>query len=486
MSNEGQNPPQYRGAARNASCPHTVRWMAMTRGRADLPSGGGRDHWAVRYSRVKFSAAASALARGFSFLASLMLIALASRYLEPDRLGLWLTIIGLHLVLSVVDLGVGNGLINAVAESDGRDQPEVAAIDVGTAFFSLCGIAILLGFSFAILYSFVDWGGLLNVRSEAARDESGPAVIILMVSVLLALPLGVSQKVNLGYQEGFVASLWTCAGSLASLVAGILAAEQRAGVAALTGAVVGGHVLGLGLNSIAVYVFQKPHLKPRLANVRRESARRLLSLGRLYFALALAGAIGLHADNLVIARILGTDAVPSYAIPLRVFMVIPTVLSFALAPLWPAYAESVARGDTEWVRRTFKRSLQLSTAVAVPSSMILVVSAGFLIQAWAGKQFAPSLLVLVGFGLWATLTAITGPLAMLLNGLRVIGFQVVASLSMALMNITLSILLVSRIGVAGAIYGTVISLVFCIVLPSSFYVAKVLDGMARPPSAPND
>ena len=427
-----------------------------------------------RYRRVRLSAIASIFSRGASFVVTIVLIALSSRYLDGDRMGLWMTIVGLTVLLSLADLGLGNGIINAVAEAVGRDREDEAAAHVSTAFFSLLAVSFVGGALFAALYPVVEWANLLNVGAPLARAETAPAMAVLVACVFVTLPLGLAQKIHFAYQEGFLASLWAGVGSGIALVIGLVAVGDKAGVPWLTLAVAGGPAFGVLLNSVALYWFRKPEIRPRPALISRRSARRLFSLGGLYFALAVAGIVGLQVDNIVIARILGVGAVPAYAIPLRLFMILPTVLSFALAPLWPAYTESIARSDIGWVKGAFERSLRLSLLVAVPSSMALVAFAPFLLDVWVGESVDPPFHLLVGLGLWAVINAVTGPLAMLLNGLGVVGFQVITSLAMGAINLTLSIILVSSIGVAGAIYGTVISLVCCIVLPASIYVAKRL------------
>ena len=421
---------------------------------------------------MRLSAIASIFSRGASFLVTIVLIALSSRYLDDDRMGLWMTIVGLSVLLSLADLGLGNGIVNAVADAVGREREDEAAAHVSTAFFLLLAVSLVGGVVFAALYPVIGWATLLNVGAPVARAETAPAMAVLVGCLFVTLPLGLSQKIHFAYQEGFLASLWAGVGSAIALVIGLVVVRERAGVPWLTLAVAGGPALGVLLNSVALYWSRKPQLRPRPAHISRHSARRLFSLGGLYLALAVAGIVGLEADNIVIARILGVGAVPTYAIPLRLFMIVPTILSFALAPLWPAYTESIARSDLVWVREAFERSLRLSLLVAIPSSVLLVAIAPFVLDLWVGESVAPPFHLLVGLGLWAVINAVTGPLAMLLNGLGVVGFQVIASLAMGALNLAISILLVLKIGVAGAIYGTVISLVCCIVLPASIYVAK--------------
>lgn len=429
---------------------------------------------------MTLSAVASAFARGSSFLVSILLIALAARYLSSDQLGLWMTVVGLSALFSFADLGLGNGLINVIADAHGRGRTDEASAFVATAFYTLVGICAGAAAIFIGVYGSIDWAALFNVASAAAAAEAGPTVAVFVASLLSMVVLGLAQKIHFGYQESFLASVWAIVGSAFALGGGIVAILLEAGVPWLTLAVLGGPVVGVLLNSIALYWFQRPELRPRLSLVNRPAVKRLSSLGGLYLALSVAGALGYETDNIVIARILGADVVPTYALPFRLFYIVPTVLSFGLAPLWPAYAESAARGDVDWVKSTFIRSIRSALAVSVIASLFLVVFGRVLIRVWVGGVIEPSFALLFGFGLWTVITGVTGPFAMLLNGLGVVRFQVVASLTMGATNLALSIILVKTIGVAGAVYGTVVSMLVCIVVPATVYIVRMLDRMQSP------
>jgi O-antigen/teichoic acid export membrane protein len=157
------------------------------------------------------------------------------------------------------------------------------------------------------------------------------------------------------------------------------------------------------------------------------------------------------------------------------FVLAPTLLSYVLVPLWPAYRESLARGDAGWVKRTLRRSITLAAIINIPSTAVLVIAGPFILHVWVGDQAVhPTMLLLVGLGTWTIMNTLNGPFAMLLNGANVVGFQAVCSVLMAVSNVTISIILVQHIGVSGAVYGSVISQFFCILLPELWYVRRLL------------
>jgi len=108
---------------------------------------------------------------------------------------------------------------------------------------------------------------------------------------------------------------------------------------------------------------------------------------------------------------------------MKLFILVPTILSFVVAPLWPAYTEAFSRGDTPWAWVTLRRSLKLAVLVSVPASVLLVLVGGPLLMAWVGPTIRPTDLFLIAAGIWAVLGAVSGALAMFLNGARFFVFR---------------------------------------------------------------
>jgi O-antigen/teichoic acid export membrane protein len=185
-------------------------------------------------------------------------------------------------------------------------------------------------------------------------------------------------------------------------------------------------------------------------------------------------AVGYTSDSLVVAQILGQETVAQYSVPYRLFSIVTVVLTFFLMPLWPAYAEAAARGDVFWIRRTLRRSLKLGLAFNLTAGLLLVVSGRWIIRLWVGPEIVPSIPLLVAFGSYLIVNCVHGPLSILLNGLSVLGFQLVCWISMAVLNLALSIVLTRRFGVSGVVFGTVVANLVCFVIPSAWYVRRHL------------
>jgi O-antigen/teichoic acid export membrane protein len=433
---------------------------------------------AERYRRVGLSTAASTLARVISLGTSFIAIPLVIGYLGNERYGMWLTMSSLVAALGPLDLGIGLGVLTIVSEAHGRDDRVAARRAISTAAAVLSLIAAVAALAFAIAYPFVAWDDLFNVSSTTAVAEAGPASAVLFAAFALGLPLGIVAQVQLAYQSGYISSGWAIAGNLTSFSLLMVTIALHGSLPLLVLALTWVNLGAAAMNGWFLFRRQKPWLSPRLADINLRVARPLLKTGSLFLVLQLAGLVAYQLDNFIISQLLGAAAVPEYAVPAKLFYLFPTLLSFALTPLWPAYREAIARGDSPWVKRTLRRSLLLAAAVNIPNAVVMVAAGPWILNIWVGSAVHPTPILMLGLGAWALMNTVNGPFAVLLNGANVIGFQAVSAVFMAAANVILSILLIQRIGVAGAVWGSVIAQVFFSVIPVTWYVRRLLRRLA--------
>lgn len=467
------NPTGVRGADRIGPMGRIARWRQLLQLHPfETETSEGRS--AERYRRIALSTVSSVIARGTAIAASFIAVPLVLGYLGAERYGMWLTISSLIAMLGPLDLGIGYGLMQTVSEATGQDDREAARRAVSTGVVLLLAIALLIGVVALVTYPAVPWARLFNVSSPEASREAGPAAGVLIAMFVIGFPLGVAGVIQSALQSGYVTSLWSIAGSIAGLAALLFAIGARAGLPLLIVALSGAGLLAAALNGFMLFRRQRRWLAPRLADFSIPAAGTLLRVGVLFVVLQIAGLAAYQLDNFVIAQILGARAVQQYALPVKLFTLAPTLVSFALTPLWPAYREAIARGDADWVGRTLGRSIRLALLINLPAGVVLIAAGPFLLHLWVGDAVSPSLLLLIGLGVWNILNSLTGPFAMLLNGANVIGFQAVSAVLMAACNVAVSVFLVGRIGVSGAIYGSIVAQILFILLPSAWYVPRLL------------
>ena len=412
------------------------------------------------------------VARVFGLLASLITVPLTYSYIGPERYGLWMVLISIIAAMGFADLGIGNGLMNAVSEAYGKDDRALVREYVTSAFVMMLAIAAFLAAIGAAGYPFVPWMRLFNVTSEAVAAEGSKAFLVLFSWFVLSIPLGVITRAQAGLQQGYFPQIVGAFGSIVSLCSLLFVIALHGTLALLVLASTFGAAAAVALNGWLLF---REHrwLVPSWRAYRGDSASKILKLGLLFFVLQCAFALSYTSDNIVIAQILGAAAVAAYAVPQKLFSVVSLGIGMATGPLWPAYGEAIARGDVAWVRRAFRGSLWLALAITVPLCTILALAGPWILRVFFGRSLHAPMLLLAVLAVWGVVSAVSVVTSFLLNGAGVLKAQAITAVFASLINISLSIFLTRRLGAMGVCLGSIITQLV-ITLPVCFVLIRRL------------
>ena len=425
--------------------------------------------------------ASASVSKVISMATSILTVRLTFRYLGAERYGLWMTITSIVMMLGFADLGMSNGLINLVAFAIGRDDRSAARKAVASAFWLLSTVAVAAVLVFVAAYPLINTSKLFNVHSLTAVRESGPALCVFFLCFAANLPLGTVRSTQTGMQNAFVNNMWGTIGTVASLLALLLAIHLHAGLPLLVLSLSGPPVLASILNGVELFGFSHPELLPTPGAFSRESASRVFRIGMMFFLLQISFSVGMQTDNIVIAQFMGAKSVADYAVPARMFGMINAFLIMVSGAMWPAYADAMARSDWPWIRKSFLRVIAFGTAMTVIATAFLVYFGNRILAMWVGPQMHASATLLAVFAVQCILYAYLQPINFLMNGIGQLRVQVVSGLVMAFLNLALSIVLVKRYGIVGAVLGTVISQALVQVIPLTAVTWRELKKLGQPP-----
>jgi len=406
--------------------------------------------------RVALTTVAAGLAKALGLLTSLISVPLTFRYLGPERYGIWMVLISIIAAMSFADLGIGNGLMNAISEAYGKDDRRLAKEHLTSALVLMLFIAVVLAVAGAVGYPFLPWRRLFNVTSETVAAEGAKAFLVLYASFVVSIPLGVITRAQAGLQKGYSSQIVSAVGNVLSLGAMLLAIMLHSSLAWLVFASVFTGIIATLFNGWILFR-DHPWLAPSWRAYRRSSANKIFKLGMLFFVLQCAVTIGYSSDNIVIAQVLGAAAVALYAVPQKLFGFVSSIVSMGVNPLWPAYGEAMARGDVAWVRRVFFASLWLVLAITVPVCTLLALAGPWILRVAMGKSLHVQTSLLVVLAVWGVVNAVSLAVAMLLNGTGMVRVLTITSVIASLSNLALSIFLTRRFGVIGVCLGSIIT-----------------------------
>ncbi|GGF31067.1 hypothetical protein GCM10011611_41500 [Aliidongia dinghuensis] len=415
------------------------------------------EHARRRNRRMLWSMLAGFPVRMLQIVSGLLIVPLAYRYLGAERYGLWAAVTAIGQMVPLADLGIGNGLITAISAATGREEPERIRSAVSTAMLIVGTIAALLLVVLGLLVLFSDWARWLNVAGTDAAGDARPAGAVCVLMALLTLPVGLAAKIRIGLQETFRNSVWDASGVVVTLGLFVAATRLDAGMAVLAVALGTGPLLAACCNGIELW--RRRNLTPRWVAIDFTGFRPVARLGLLYFALACSAALATAADNVIAIRLLGAESAAAVGIAGKVFGASQAVVIVALMPLWPAFGEALARGDHQWARRALWRAVILSFCVSAAGAGVLLAIAKPAIHIWLGRNADLPTGLLLANAAWLVSQSVGNVFAMLLNGAGVIRFQIIVSVSYALIALALKLWLAHVLGIAGIVWATVASYV---------------------------
>lgn len=436
----------------------------------------------ARLKRIGLSAFVSLAARATGMVITLITVPLTLRYLGTERFAVWITLSSIASLLAFADLGIGNGLINFIAKAYANDDRDMAKHYVSSAFLTLVGIAMAMGLCFSLVFSSIPWSKVYNAQETLTIVEAGPATAVFIFCFLINLPLGIIQKIQIGYQEIYIDNAWVIVGKVLSVITLLIAISLNASLSGLVLALVGTPLLTTVANAVYLFFYRRRWLLPRVMHFNIKIAQQLFRAGVLFFILQIAGTLAYSIDNIIIAHVISADAVTSYAVPAQLFRITNATLGAVLVGLWPAYSEAFARQDLEWVETTFKHTLLLVFLFSSVVALILFTFGQTLINLWIGYPFQIPLLLMLGLGVWSVVMNVAVVFALLLNAANAIKFQIACAVAMSVSNLGLSVLLTSWIGISGVLWGSISSYLVFVIVPYVIFIPRLFHSLKSAPS----
>jgi O-antigen/teichoic acid export membrane protein len=449
----------------------------MADGRSDhTPLAADRDaqdraSWRER--RAAMAAGSGIAARAVSFSIMLVTVPVTLAYLGTAPYGFVATLTAVAGLLAFADLGIGKGLLNAVASADGRGDRVGINTAVSSGLYTMTALAGILGIIALVVIPAVDWADLLGARNAVSRVDATTAMLALVLATLAGMPLACVSASRYGLQQGYVENMFQIGGSTISLVFVLIAVARDAGLPMVVLAVAAGPLVG-GLIDGAALLHSRPWFRPRPTSWDRGSAIYLLRIGLGFLSLQVALAVGFTTDTIILARLLGPASVAQYSVAARLFTIPALLVGALLIPLWPAYREASHSGDMEWVGRTFRRSRWIALVAAAPTSLILAVLIGPMAGFWTGGRVTVELALGAGLAASTIAVALWNAYGYLFNALQELRFMVPATWLMAVVNLPLSIVLTTVVGVSGVAWGSAVAVSICLLVPSTIYLGDAL------------
>lgn len=327
--------------------------------------------------------AASFLIKGWSAMVVLLLVPATLHCLGEYQNGIWLTISSLLLWIDNMDIGLGNGLRNKVAEYMAHDETERTRRLISSTFAMLTCIIIPVLLILLLLIAVSDPYGVLNAEPSKVSHLDQ----VLMVTVTLVCTSFIFKLIGnfyMGLQLPAVSNLLIALGQTLALVGTYIVLWS--GSHSLMHIALVNTAAPLLVYLIAypiTFYYKYPQLRPAFSLINLKEAKEVVNMGAQFFIMQISSVVLFMTSNLLISKLFSPSMVTPYQITYRYFSVLLVAFTVICMPFWNATTDAYERNDIEWIRQA-TRKLRLMTIGILVMMMVMVVISPWVYDIWIG------------------------------------------------------------------------------------------------------
>jgi len=402
-----------------------------------------------------------------SFIASPIILKLTSQTLY----GFWITIISILGYLALTDLGLGMSLVRLVVNHNLKGNSKALNDIINTTFFTFCGIGMLF------LIIGISISTYLPSWFEIPQEELLLVLSTYRVAIIsgaLALPLSVFSSIIVGFQKMSVLNISTNIISIVGVILSIILLYLGIGLVALPLASLFTIIVG----GIVNFFYSRkyfPGLKLDISAFNRADLKELFSIGGYFQLGRVSNTVALSSDNIIISGALGSGYVTPYAFTSK----LPIMFSVTLASklpnaIFPAMTDLFANNEIDKLKQIYKRLTFFAVRFAFFVGAFVYILNPQFIKLWVGQEnYGGDLLnfIFVLFVIFDVIYRTTTAIVFASGDLK--NYSIAASLE-AILNITLSLILVGPFGLVGIVLGTLISKLLTTGFYTPYWVCRKL------------
>lgn len=394
---------------------------------------------------------ASFVIKGWSAVIVLLMVPLTLKILGVYNNGVWLTLSSVLIWIDLMDIGLGNGLRNAVANYVAQGDQQKVREAVSSTFFMLTVIVIpFLLLVFAAI-SFFDMYEALGVDPKM----TGSLNTILFIAIAISSGSFILKSVGnfyMGLQLPAVNNLILCLGHTLALLLTFLAFLYDSHSLLLV----------VVINTAAPFItwaisipitFKKiyPQYCPGVKYINSKLARKLCSTGVKFFTIQICGVILFMTTNIIISKAFSPAEVTPYQIAYRYFNIAFVFFNIICMPFWNATTDAYAQKDFDWIYRVSHKLNLLMVGIFCVLA-VMVLASDLVYSIWIGDEVTIPFELSVTTALYIFILCLSQRYSYILNGLNVLRIQLIFIIIATVVFLPLAWMVCKS-------YGTVTSLV---------------------------
>lgn len=416
--------------------------------------------------------------KGWAGVIQILLVPLTIKCLGNYANGIWMVISSMLIWIDSMDIGLGNGLRNILADKLAKGDMAGAKMCVSTTFFTLIGIILPVVCIATILCNAINIYQLLNVDPQLIPHLSA----VVSVSVIIVGGTFIFKfigNVYMALQLPAVNNALVTIGQALTLIS--VFCMQQAHFNSLMWVAIA-YTAGPLLSYLVAYPIsfrgKYAFLRPGISAFKACMIKDLFSLGIKFFILQIAGIILFASTNLIISKLFSPELVTPYQVTYRYYSFTVMIFTVIAVPFWSATTDAYATNDMQWIKKSM-RKLHIILAGMLLAIVLQTLASPYIYKIWVGEGVRTNLMLSCLMGIYIFEIICSLCYSYILNGMGALNVQLVTTMSAAILYLPLAWLLGKVYGVDGVAIALIIVNMPGTVINCVQY-KKIISGNASP------
>ena len=392
-----------------------------------------------RSSLLQKNIFASFVIKGWSALIVLLLVPATLHCLGEYKNGIWLTISSLLLWIDNMDIGLGNGLRNKIAEYMAHDEFERTRSLISSTFAMLTCIIIPVLLILLLLIALTDPYWIFNA-SPSKVDHLDQVLMATVTLVCTSFIFKLIGNFYMGMQLPAVSNLLIALGQTLALIGTYIVLWSGSHSLMLIALVNTVSPLIIYLLAFPyTFLYKYPHLCPSLKLIKLKEAKAVIHMGVQFFIMQISSVVLFMTSNILISNLFSPTMVTPYQITYRYFSILLVIFTVICMPFWNATTDAYQKNDIAWIRNATKK-LRLMTVGILICLIVMIALSDIVYAIWIDQQTVIDLKMSIMMAAYIFILIYSMRYSYVINGIGKLRLQLIFTTAAAVLFIPLAYL----------------------------------------------
>lgn len=393
-----------------------------------------------RSSLLQKNIFASFVIKGWSALIVLLLVPATLHCLGEYKNGIWLTISSLLLWIDNMDIGLGNGLRNKIAEYMAHDEFERTRSLISSTFAMLTCIIIPVLLILLLLIALTDPYWIFNA-SPSKVDHLDQVLMATVTLVCTSFIFKLIGNFYMGMQLPAVSNLLIALGQTLALIGTYIVLWSGSHSLMLIALVNTVSPLIIYLLAFPyTFLYKYPHLCPSLKLIKLKEAKAVIHMGVQFFIMQISSVVLFMTSNILISNLFSPTMVTPYQITYRYFSILLVIFTVICMPFWNATTDAYQKNDIAWIRNATKK-LRLMTVGILICLIVMIALSDIVYAIWIDQQTVIDLKMSIMMAAYIFILIYSMRYSYFINGIGKLRLQLIFTTAAAVLFIPLAYLM---------------------------------------------